>query len=171
VLSRALIFFVILFTSVLSFAAQCLMAEALKDPKLAQNGKFWEEYGILAAKGEVPTDQMKALIEKHGGLSSNPVVQNAKVVPKSLDLNMSHKAKKEVQALAKELHGKFDEFLEIALKPGGIQEFYDNPGRWRPEKLHDGTHTVRLNDGHRVKFVKEGDSIEVIRVNAVNIHK
>ncbi|MNT82845.1 hypothetical protein D3C72_2226330 [compost metagenome] len=52
-----------------------------------------------------------------------------------------------------------------------MQEVRNNPGRWRLEKLHDDTHTVRLNDGYRIKFQEEGDSLVIIRVNAEQIHK
>jgi mRNA-degrading endonuclease RelE of RelBE toxin-antitoxin system len=170
VLSRV-IFLLILLSSTISFASNCLMAEALKDPKLAQNGKFWEEYSGLAAKGEVPYDQMQALISKHGGLANSKSVPDAKTFKKSISLEVQHKAEKEIKALPKSLKDKVDEFLELALKPGGMQEVRNNPGRWRLEKLHDGTHTVRLNDGHRIRFQEEGDSLVILRVNADQIHK
>ncbi|MNL21559.1 hypothetical protein D3C87_1428560 [compost metagenome] len=165
------VFLLVLLGSSISFAAHCLMSEALKDPKLAQNGKFWEEYSSLAAGGEVPYDKMQALIAKHGGLANNNAVPEAKTFKKSFNLEVQHKAQKEIKALPKGLKEKVDEFLELALKPGGMQEVRNNPGRWRLEKLHDDTHTVRLNDGYRIKFQEEGDSLVIIRVNAEQIHK
>jgi mRNA-degrading endonuclease RelE of RelBE toxin-antitoxin system len=170
VLSK-LSFILILLFSTASLASHCLMSEALKDPKLAQNGKFWEEYSVLAANGEIPYDKMQVLINRHGGLSNAKVASEAKTFQKSFGLEVQHKAEKEIKALPKGLKEKVDEFLELALKPGGMQEIRNNPGRWRLEKLHDETHTVRLNDGYRIKFQEEGDNLVVLRVNVDQIHK
>ena len=169
-LSRVIFLFIILSSGV-SFASHCLMSEALKDPKFAQNGKFWEEYSVLAGKGEVPYDKMQALITKHGGLTGSNKVPEAKTFQKSISLEVQHKAEKEIKSLPKGLKEKVDEFLETALKPGGMLEIRNNPGRWRLEKLHDESHTVRLNDGYRIKFVEQGDSLVILRVNADQIHK
>ena len=169
-LSRLILLFILL-SSTIVMASHCLMSEALKDPKLAQNGKFWEEYSGLAAKGEIPYDKMQALINKHGGFSDGKSGAEPKTFKKSISLEVQHKAEKEIKALPKSLKEKVDEFLELALKPGGMQEVRNNPGRWRLEKLHDGSHTVRLNDGHRIKFQEDGDNLIILRVNADQIHK
>lgn len=170
-LSR-LICALLIFATVPSFAANCLMADALKDPKLAQNTKFWEEYGALANKGQVPDDKMQALMAKHGaGSETSASVAANKSFEKSLMLEVHHKAEKEIKGLSKNLKQKVDEFLELAVKPGGMKELYSNPGRWHYEKLHDGTHTIRLNGDYRVNFETSSDGIKVLRVNADQIHK
>ncbi len=170
-LIRIIFFINTLLISLACFAGQCLMSEALKDAKLAKNDKFWEEYGALAAKGDVPDAEMKALIEKYGGLSSASKVTATAPVEKSFKLTVQSKAEKEIKTLAPALKNKVDEFLDTALKPGGMQEIRNNPGRWHLEKLN-GTdaYTVRLNDGYRVLFQVEGDSLKVLRVNAAQIH-
>jgi plasmid maintenance system killer protein len=63
--------------------------------------------------------------------------------------------------------------LEVALRPGGVKELYDNPGRWHFEKLPEfgpDAHSVRLNNGFRVLFdMKEGRLI-LREVNKGHIH-
>jgi len=156
-------------------ASECLLKEALKDPKLSANGDFWAEYGKLTAKGKVSDTEMKALIEKHGGQASNsaaPSSSSTSFQP-SQKVEIQHKATKEIKELPASLKAKVDEFIETAAKPGGLQEIRNNPGRWHLEKMAelDGkTFTVRLNGGYRVLFTQKEDSIEILRVNRDQIH-
>lgn len=163
------LFLILIFASPSAFSAQCLVSEALKDAKLASNAQFWDEYGQLASKGNVSDAQMKALMEKYGAGSGNKAA--AAEVKQSLNLSVQSKAEKEIKGLQPNLKSKVDEFLDTALKPGGLKEIRENPGRWHFEKLKGmDAYTVRLNDSYRVLFQVEGDSLKVLRVNRDQIH-
>jgi plasmid maintenance system killer protein len=170
----------LLFFHLSAAASSCLLSEALKDPALSNNAKFWEEYGQLSPKDQNSDLALKALIEKFKStqgtvpasaptsVASNTVADN-----KALSLSVDHKAEKEIKHLQPGLKKKVDEFLDVALKPGGIQEIRSNPGRWHYEKLPEfgpNAHSVRLNAGYRVLFDLDGDNIVVRQVNAAKIH-
>ncbi|MNL24309.1 hypothetical protein D3C87_1457370 [compost metagenome] len=157
-------------------ATSCLLSDALKDPALSGNEKFWAEYGKLSPKDQHSDVALKALIEKYQGVGAG-ATQTASTVNSAgsgaLKLTIQHKAEKEIKHLQKHLKEKVDEFLEIALKPGGMQEIRNNPGRWHYERLSqfgDHAHSIRLNNGYRILFDLNGDTIEVRRVNAAQIH-
>ena len=159
-----------------AFASECFLNEALKDPKLAENPQFWAEYGKLSAKtGKVSEEEMKQLVAKHGGNVSTATAasESANAFTPSLKISIQHKAEKEIKALQPALKVKVDEFLELASKPGGMQEIRNNPGRWHLEKLTElggKAFTVRLNGGYRVLFSPSDDGLEVLRVNRDQIH-
>ncbi|MNT50133.1 hypothetical protein D3C72_1870350 [compost metagenome] len=67
-----------------------------------------------------------------------------------------------------------DEFIEIASKPGGMQEIRNNPGRWDLERIAGGKDkgsTVRINKGFRILFTQVDDRIEILRVNDDQVHR
>ena len=156
------------------FASECFLNEALKDPKLAENPQFWAEYGKLSAKtGKVSEEEMKRLVAKHGGSVSTATAASESAFTPSLKINIQHKAAKEIKGLQPALKGKVDEFVELASKPGGMQEIRNTPGRWHLEKVRDGQHTaftVRVNGDYRILFTQSDDGIEILRVNRDQIH-
>ena len=173
--SRFLVSLLFVF-SAQAHATSCLLSEALKDPVVSGNEKFWAEYGKLSLKDQHSEVALKALIEKYQRADAE-VMQTTSVANMAgrggLKLGIQHRAEKEIKHLPKHLKEKVDEFLEMALKPGGMQEIRNNPGRWHYEKLSqfgDHAHSVRLNNGYRVLFDLNGDAIEVRRVNAAQIH-
>jgi plasmid maintenance system killer protein len=159
-------------------AGNCSLASALKDPELSQNPAFWEDYAKISGKGEPGEAQMQALIEKYKGSksSSSAAASAAKTDFKaSATYRVQTKAEKEIKSLPKNLHGKVDEFIDLATQPGGIQEIRNNPGRWHYEKLAqfgDNAHSVRLSDGYRILFDYDKDTnhFEIRRVNKGQIH-
>lgn len=169
----AALFFVF---STQAHATSCILSDALKDPALSGNEKFWAEYGKLSPKDQHSDIALKALIDKYQGASAGAAQTTSAASTagsNGLKLTIQHKAEKEIKHLQKHLKEKVDEFLEIALKPGGMQEIRNNPGRWHYERLSqfgDHAHSVRLNNGYRVLFDLDGDTIEVRRVNAAQIH-
>lgn len=175
-LSKVLFVILISIISVPAGATDCLLNQALKDPNLSSNPKFWEDLSQLSEKGK-PSDQaVKALIARHGGHIDGSDTRTNAGAPsfnKPVSLIMDHKAEKEIHALPKNLKSKVDEFLEVALKPGGMHELHENPGRWHLEKIvQEGNkaHTVRLNDGYRILFDYSDDGLKVRRVNKGQIH-
>lgn len=172
-LSKVFYFILIVIACVPTWASECLLNEALKNPALNSNPKFWEDLSQLSEKGKPSDDQVTALIARHGGKverTSGPSSEGS-FLKKPTSLSVAHKAEKEIHALPKNLRAKVDEFLEIALKSGGMQEIRENPGRWHLEKLN-GTkaHTVRLNDGYRILFDYSDEGLKVLRVNREQIH-
>lgn len=174
-LGKFIFSFILILSTSAGFASQCLLNEALKDPKLSGNAKFWEELSELNAKGKVSDQKLKELISKYDGNIVSPAA--APVSPamfaKSARLTIQSKAEKEIKVLPKGLKGKVDEFLDIALKPRGMQELRSNPGRWNLEHIKaegPNTYSVRLNDGYRVLFDFKDDALQVRRVNREQIH-
>ena len=161
-------------------AADCLLQEALKNSKLNSNPQFWEELNQLSANGQPSNHSLNSLIEKYSGKgtelknnsSSLEVVEKIKNSP--LRYSLEKKAEKEIRALPPNLRIKADEFLEVALRPGGLQELGNNPGRWNFEKLIQhgkNAYTVRLNGGYRILFDIEDKELKIRRVNKGQIHE
>ncbi len=170
--------FALCFVSV-ALGGSCSLSDVLKDPALSQNAAFWDDYAKLAGKGEPSEMKMQALVEKYkgsAGSSKSTATAAAKSDFKaSSTYRVQAKAEKEIKALPKNLNGKVDEFIELATKPGGIQEIRNNPGRWHYEKLAqfgDNAHSVRLSDGYRILFDYDKDTnhFEIRRVNKGQIH-
>lgn len=159
-----------------AFASKCLLNDALKDPALSSNPQFWEEYSSLTQKGKSSDESLQLLIKKYSPSlqsTTTAATNSTSSFQKSLALNLDSKAEKEIKTLPKNLKGKVDEFLDAALKPGGIKEIRENPGRWHMEKLPqfgDNAYSIRLNDGYRVLFDVTDGSLQVRRVNKGQIH-
>lgn len=171
-LGRIIFLFILVSTGFVQ-ASECLLNEALKNPELSANAKFWEELSELNAKGKLSDQQIKSLIEKHGGSFSATPAQINPAFQKSAKLDIQNRASKEIKGLPANLKGKVDEFLDIALKPGGMQELYNNPGRWHLEHIKaegPNTYTIRLNEGYRVLFDYKDGELQVRRVNKGQIH-
>lgn len=184
----------IFFVLVLAFSQsvlgmECMMSMALKDPDLAGNGAFWEEYAKLTANNLGTEKQMAALIEKYKpGASAAKAETSSASAPTSSSAaaektapgisntyNVQHKAEKEIKKLPKDLQQNVDEFLEIASRPGGFKEIQNNPGKWRYEQVEQfgkDAHTVRINGGYRILFDldKKTHHMEVRMVNKDKIH-
>ncbi|MBS1969653.1 MAG: hypothetical protein JSU04_05075 [Bdellovibrionales bacterium] len=180
-------FFLVLIFSQSVLATDCMMSMALKDPELANNGAFWEDYAKLSAKGGGDEKQMQALIEKYKPgatakaetpAASKPFSASATDKPAvavSNTYNVQHKAEKEIKKLPKDLQENVDEFLEIASRPGGFKEIQNNPGKWRYEQVEQfgkDAHTVRINGGYRILFDldKKTHHMEIRMVNKDKIH-
>jgi mRNA-degrading endonuclease RelE of RelBE toxin-antitoxin system len=165
-----------------------MMSMALKDPDLANNGAFWEDYAKLSAKGGDGEKQMQALIEKYKPGATAQSEASAATKPSSVSAqtekpaagvsntyNVQHKAEKEIKKLPKDLQENVDEFLEIASRPGGFKEIQNNPGKWRYEQVEQfgkDAHTVRINGGYRILFDldKKTHHMEIRMVNKDKIH-
>jgi Txe/YoeB family toxin of Txe-Axe toxin-antitoxin module len=156
-----------------SFATQrCDLLAKLDSPALASNEKFWNEYSELAGKNKLTDRNLEDLLNKHGaGPSKNLPEVKASLKHEPMEFSMTKKATKEAKHLNEGLKKKFNEFMEIMSDKSGLKELYDHPGRWRPEKLTGkDTHTVRLNSDVRVEFRMDKDSIEILQINADDIH-
>lgn len=177
------LFIIIFIFSLNTIASECLLTEALRDPKFSSNEKFWEEYGKLSAQKRLSDDELKNLIHKHGGSLEGESKNTSSLNPKesafkpSNTLHIHSKAESEIQKLSPILRKKVDEFLELAVKPSGFDEIRQNAGRWHLEKLTkakdvgDNIYTVRLNSGYRVLFERKDNTIEILRVNKEPIHQ
>lgn len=159
-----------------SWANECLLSVALKDPKISSDANFWKDYGDLESQGKASDEEVKKLIQKYTGkapTTSNKTTNTPPVPTTRLDVK--DRATKELQSLPKNLKEKVDTFLETALAPGGLDSIRQNPGRWHLEKvIEHGNHayTVRLNAGYRLLFdmnTKDG-SLVLRRVNKGQIH-
>lgn len=169
-----ILLFILIFTGTLE-ARECGLEAALKDPKIANNAAFWEEYSKLPS-----TEDAKAvgeLLRKYGHQESGAgnAAQGAisKNPAKSLSLKVDRKAEKEIAHLPSNLRAKIDEFTASMIKPGGVLEVRNNPGRYHLERLTQfGEHaySVRLNDGYRVLFDMTDTEFSIRRVNKGQIH-
>lgn len=169
-------FFIFIFLfSFQTLASSCLISDALKDPQLSKNPKFWEEYSSLLEKGVSSDDAIKRARNK---LETNS--KESSVASKGISLGTAvrrleynKRAQHELKSLPKNLKGKVDEFLEIALKPRGFAEIRNNPGRWHWEKIPQfgpNAQSVRLNGGYRVLFDLKDDELIIREINKGHIH-
>lgn len=157
-------------------AKECGLEVALRNPKVANNSEFWQDYAKL--KSTEDGQAVAALLKKYG-VDHTPdlPVGNAPVgavsSQKSLRIDIDRKAGKEISGLPPNLKGKVDEILSTLAKPGGIQEIRNNPGRYHYEKLSqfgNKAHSVRLNDGYRILFDLDDTGVVLRRVNKGQIH-
>ncbi|MGZ3768691.1 MAG: type II toxin-antitoxin system RelE family toxin [Bdellovibrio sp.] len=162
----------IIFIHTAVWGSDCLLNEALKNPNLNSNPKFWEEFSKLSEKGTPSDRDLETLVNKYSGTATNLSTSNPGVAfGKALKISVHSNAEKEISSLPKNLRSKVDEFLEIATKPGGLKEIRENPGRWHLEKLKkDNSHTVRLNGGYRILFENDDEVLKILRVNREQIH-
>lgn len=168
----------LLFIAIPCFAKiSCEVAEALTNPKLAQNEKFWQQLGELSNKGKYDSENISKLLAEHGvtvseakSLAGMTKVGTVHLTPKSTYM-ISNDASKEVAKLPGHLRTKFNDFLESLGTDGNasLQNFRANPGRWNLKKLEyaQNSYSVRLNDGYRVGFEigKDGN------LNITNVSK
>lgn len=172
-LGKFLIIFSVCVCTLLAQASEsCLLNEALKDPTIANNPQFWEDYAKINSSKLSSEKEVELLLAKYK-LSANTATTSATEFSPSRKINIQHKAEKEIQHLPKNLHQKLDEFISTATGPHGLKDLLDNPGRWHYEKLPQfgsKAHSVRLNDGYRVLFDVTDDGIEIRRVNKGQIH-
>lgn len=176
---KILIFFLIAIFFKISWAKECALDAALRDPNIANNPQFWEEYSKLPS-----TEDSKAvenLLRKFGhqeshqnGPQTTTTSSSAGKSPsRSMSLNIDKKAEKEIAHLPSNLKSKLDEFVSSMTKPGGVQEVRNNPGRYHLERLSqfgDHAYSVRLNDGYRVLFDMTDSDFTIRRVNKGQIH-
>lgn len=145
-----------------TFAGSCdYLASLAKDPDLVKNEAFWEAYSKLGP--DVSEESLKTLAGKfkkssHGDKTSEVTKPSDRAQEQSVSSNSflkverKHTFTKSVGRFPRHIQKRADEFIEEISKPGGIHNLYGNPGRWHLEKLGDGTHSVRLNEGYRIKF-------------------
>lgn len=178
-LCKSILILAFLFSAFWVEAKECALDVALRDPKIANNSSFWEDYSKL--KNTQDEKAVGELLKKYGHNSesspSNVVSRSSssgaatQAGPRSLRVNISPKAEKEIENLRDGMKEKVDEFMATVAKPGGIKEIRDNPGRWRLEKLGGGNvQTVRLNKGTRIMFEVDGDDLRILRVNREQVH-
>lgn len=150
----------------------CLITEALKDPRLATNPQFWDDYARLTNSKLTTENEVDSLIKKYKIAAPEAPTATAQFNP-SKSFKIQHKAEKEIEQLPQNLRQKVDEFISIATTPNGLNELFNNPGRWHFEKLPqfgDKAHSVRLNDGYRILFDVVDGEVNVRRVNKGQIH-
>jgi len=169
-----IIFVVFILTNSLVAKASdnCILSAALKDPKIANNPQFWNDYAKINSSKLSSDKEVELLLEKYKLSLQSAPNSRAEFSP-SRKFNIQHKAEKEIQHLPKNLHQKLDEFIATATASKGLKDLLDNPGRWHYEKLPQfgsKAHSVRLNDGYRVLFDVTDDVIEIRRVNKGQIH-
>lgn len=174
-LSRTFLFIITLLFSLSAFSSECLLTKAMSNPKLKDNKEFWIDYSALVASGKSSDDALSALASKYDFSSARaPTVASSIHTPKSAFRLSTHKrAEGEIARLPAPLKKKVDGFLEVILKPGGIKEIRDNPGKWHFEKLAQfgpEAHSVRLNGGYRIMFDLKGDNLILREVNKGHIH-
>lgn len=170
---KIFVFILVYYLSLSSWSANCLLDQALKDPVLNANSDFWSEFNALGKKGKLSDSQFSALMKKHGGQEVKKSESKILDQPRSLQFSVSHKAEKEVSALPKSLRQEFDKFLEVVVKPNGLQEIRSQPGKWRLEKVvqfGENARTVRLNGGYRILFDVTPTGVTIRRVNKDQIH-
>ncbi|MFZ3228733.1 MAG: hypothetical protein WA160_00915 [Pseudobdellovibrio sp.] len=71
------------------------------------------------------------------------------------------------------VYKNYEEFLDIVTDPNkGLSALYNQPGRWRYEKLktNGSQHTIRLNDSYRVLFEIEANEVKIIEVSKTVTH-
>lgn len=172
-LGKIIIIFSVIISPLLVQASEsCLLNEALKDPTIANNPQFWEDYAKINSSKLSSEKEIELLVAKYK-LSLKATTKPTAEFNPSRKVNIQHKAEKEIQHLPKNLHQKLDEFISTATGPHGLKDLLDNPGRWHYEKLPQfgsKAHSVRLNDGYRVLFDVTDDGIEIRRVNKGQIH-
>lgn len=156
-------------------ADNCSLADAVADPKIASNPEFWEDYAKLTAQGDATEAQIFELTKKYKDpKTSNEVTpRNTPAPVNHFEIHLSKQSSQDLKKLrssSPQLQKAYDEFLGT-MSQRGIQEIRNNPGRWRLEKLNDGSQTVRLNGGVRVNFrIRNGNQLEIIQVNADKVH-
>lgn len=169
-------FFLTLLFSGLCFAKECGLEVALRDPKIANNSQFWDDYAKL--KSTEDTEAVSALLKKYGhseaiDLPAGSSTATRPLPQRSAQISIERKAEKEIAALPKNLQTKVDEFMTSMAKPGGVLEIRNNPGRYHLERLAefgDKAYSIRLNDGYRVLFNMDETGVTIRRVNKGFIH-
>jgi plasmid maintenance system killer protein len=180
VLCRFILSLVLFLAGFSASAKECTLDVALRDPKLANNSQFWDDYSKL--KSTENADEVGALLKKYGysdsstvGSGSRPMGATAQSnFSRSAQLTIEKKAEKEISALPSNLKSKLDDFVGSMTKPGGVQEVRNNPGRYHLERLSqfgDHAYSIRLNDGYRVLFDMDDAGVVIRRVNKGQIHR
>lgn len=169
------IFVFIFFLLPNSWAGKCYLEKFFNDPALRNNTEFWLGIVELRKAGKYNDFHVQKLIEKFGGKSESPSFGDKDLAPQRPNaISFKKDAQKEIDKLPPNLKNNLDDFSEIASRPGGLSEFYKNPGRWHLEDISENSHekvmSVRLNGGYRVKFSKSDDGITVLMVNKGKVH-
>ncbi len=176
-----LFLFVLFFSQVLWSKSDCFITEAMNDHALMNNTKFWDEFSVLMDRGELNAETYQNLARKFKSTTADanahtasPAVTKQRAATSSSSrtiIETSKKADKDLAKLPKDLVGKYEEFVTMALSDEGVQGFYKNPGRWHIEKLKGiERYTVRLNKAVRVEFTFEKGKVNVLQVNADHVH-
>jgi len=155
VLSNKFIFFILVCFATSVFAMDCRLAQLLNHPTLAGNADFWEKFGKINPNNN---KALEDLIKEY-----NPELLNQGGIAVSSTagrevFRLSRDAEKAKSKLNVQNQKKFDEFVQM-LTEKGPQGFYEQPGKWRPEKLkrNKDEHTVHLHGDYRVLYeIKDG---------------
>lgn len=156
----------------------CEITEALANPNLANNQKFWSQLNELSRTNKYNEENLKKLLKEHGLIISDPkpltmVKESTTFLSSNQAYTVSGNAGKQIEKLPTNLRNKFEEFLQT-LGPSGeasLKNFRDQPGRWNLKKpemygINSNVHTVRLNHGYRVAFRPTKDGIiEILEVS------
>lgn len=169
------LFLILIFVSG-AWARECGLEAALRDPNIASNPQFWEDYSKLPSTED--TKAVGDLLRKYGHHDAGGGVTPAQATTahnpnRSLSLNVDKKAEREIAHLPPNLKSKVDDFVTTISKPGGVLEVRNNPGRYHLEKLSqfgENAYSVRLNDGYRVLFDMTDAEFSIRRVNKGQIH-
>jgi plasmid maintenance system killer protein len=155
----------------------CEVAQALSDPQLAKNEKFWHQLGELSNAGKYDDANIAKLLAEHGVKIAEPKLLTAAQEGAAFSgpsYTMNSKAMKDVEKLPGHLRDKFNQFLESigTDSTASMESLRSQPGKWRLEKLEgyrDGW-SVRLNHGYRVAFHKKDGVLEIFDVTKSATH-
>lgn len=168
-------YFVISFLlfSTSSFAKiRCDLIKNLEHPSLTTNAKFWEEYSHLSSNNKLSDRTLEDLFKKHGAEVPKVAEVAAPALKTPMAFTTTKRVDKEVFNLTKSLRKNYEEFLSIMSDRSGIQKLYENPGKWRMEKLvgQGDKYTVRLSGDVRVLFKLEKNELSILEVDAARVH-
>jgi plasmid maintenance system killer protein len=188
---RTILYVCIFFsTSVFAGEISCNITNALMNPRLQEDQKFWQELGDLGAAGKYDNHNIENLLKKYDvAVPSEGMSASA---PKSLEgfekkstaylspqgsYSISNNAEKDIGKLQNGLRKKFDEFLTtVGGGKDSLKAIRANPGRWGLEKLAPGqlgedTYSVRLNSAYRAVFRLDREGlIEITAVSKTLTH-
>lgn len=162
----------------------CHLTEQLGNPSIANNAKFWEEFGKISERGS--DRELAELLKRYevdaressGSVDRSSSEANRRelgpVASAAPAYRMNHTAQKELSKLQPNLRNHANDFLELA--KGGRAQLYaelrKNQSSWKLEKLRGGEgFSARLNNGYRVQW-SEGpnDSIEITHFSKTSTH-
>ena len=157
-----LIFFSFTLFSVHVGAVDCSVAKMLSHPTLVQNKKFWEELALINTDDAVAVKNLIAKFSPQAAgvalASEGTVVLQVTEFVKSV-VEFTNAGRKAIQKLTPLNQKKFDEFIKI-INEKGLQQLYENPGKWHMEKLkRDRSHRLLLQRRIMLQIVEQPGSV------------
>lgn len=152
------------------WAIDCQLSKLMAHPSLAENDQFWMALGKIDSHNDRAVRELIQKFSPEVLQTSGAVTHSVKQVS-NIAIEVAKKADKDLKKLSQINKKHYDEFLKT-INEGGMQELYNNPGKWHYEKLKmdNSLHTVRLNDGVRVLFKEENGVISVLEIGSHVTH-